>query len=138
MGTKHKKGLPCSYAARRVVPISISVALEPHNCARHNSRGLVRWVNPHKATGGDNIPSWLLSNFYEELAPVLCNSFNACLQQGLFPSQWKEELVVPVPKTPRTKGPEEFRRISLTSCIGKVFEVFLRDLLLQEHESPDP
>ncbi|KAI8478648.1 hypothetical protein Bbelb_436170 [Branchiostoma belcheri] len=89
-------------------------------------------VNPHKATGGDNIPPWLLSNFYEELAPVMCNIFNACLQQGLFPLQWKEELVVPVPKTPRPKGPEEFRRISLTSCIGKVFEVFLRDLLLQD------
>ncbi|CAH1266849.1 Hypp3591 [Branchiostoma lanceolatum] len=46
--------------------------------------------------------------------------------------EWKEELVVPVPKTPKPKGPEEFRRISLTSSFGTVLEVFLRDLLLQD------
>ncbi|KAI8494420.1 hypothetical protein Bbelb_276460 [Branchiostoma belcheri] len=44
----------------------------------------------------------------------------------------KEELVVPVPKTTKPKGPEEFRRISLTSSLGKVLEMFLCDLLLQD------
>ncbi|KAI8513549.1 hypothetical protein Bbelb_078730 [Branchiostoma belcheri] len=92
----------------------------------------LRSVNPRKATGGDHIPPWVLSTFFEELAPVMCSIYNVCLQQGVFPSVWKEELVVPVPKTTKPKGPEEFRRISMTSSLGKVLEMILRDLLLQD------
>ncbi|CAH1255574.1 Hypp1563 [Branchiostoma lanceolatum] len=89
-------------------------------------------VNPRKATGGDNVPPWLLTTFHEELAPILCHIYNSCLQEGTFPRKWKEEMVVPVPKTSKPKGPEEFRRISLTSCFGKVLEVFVQELLLRD------
>ncbi|CAH1239166.1 Hypp5743 [Branchiostoma lanceolatum] len=89
-------------------------------------------LNPRKATGDDHIPIWILTTFHEELAPVLCNIYNSCLQQGIFPEQWKSELVVPVPKTSKPKGPEEYRRISLTSCLGKVLESFVRVLLQRD------
>ncbi|KAI8488228.1 hypothetical protein Bbelb_340770 [Branchiostoma belcheri] len=89
-------------------------------------------VNPRKATGDDHIPTWVVSTFHEELAPVLCGIYNSCLQQGIFPLQWKSEMVVPVPKTSKPKGPEEYRRISLTSCLGKVLESFVRTLLQRD------
>ncbi|XP_066299133.1 uncharacterized protein [Branchiostoma lanceolatum] len=92
----------------------------------------LRKLNPRKATGDDHIPIWILTTFHEELAPVLCNIYNSCLQQGIFPEQWKSELVVPVPKTSKPKGPEEYRRISLTSCLGKVLESFVRVLLQRD------
>ncbi|CAH1264234.1 Hypp2921 [Branchiostoma lanceolatum] len=124
-------------SVHRVIPSPMEVADQlSHRTIPELSIGQVKAqlkrVNPRKGTGGDHIPPWVLSNFHEELAPVMCNIYNACLQQGVFPMEWKEELVVPVPKTPKPKGPEEFRRISLTSSFGKVLEVFLRDLLLQD------
>ena len=58
----------------------------------------------------------ILSNLWGALL-----NFNACWRIGVVPKAWKESVVVPVPKKPRT-GPcisDDFRGITLTSVVYK-------------------
>ncbi|KAI8493787.1 hypothetical protein Bbelb_281340 [Branchiostoma belcheri] len=92
----------------------------------------LRRLNGKKAAGPDLIPPWVLKQFHEELAPVICDVFNSCLNSCTFPLQWKEAVVRAVPKKPRPHFPTEYRQISLVSCVGKVYEGLLKDALLQD------
>ncbi|KAI8515774.1 hypothetical protein Bbelb_065870 [Branchiostoma belcheri] len=121
----------------RIVPTDQDVSDKlSHNTLPSFSIGLIksrlRTVNGRKAAGPDNIPPWVLKLFHEELAPVLCEVFNSCVQHCTFPLQWKQALVSAVPKKPRPNFPTDYRQISVVSCVGKVYEGLLRDLLLQD------
>ncbi|CAH1270894.1 Hypp4498 [Branchiostoma lanceolatum] len=108
-------------------------AFSPFSIGQIKAR--LRKVNGRKAAGPDLIPSRVLKQYHEELAPVLCDVFNSCLQNCTFPLQWKEAVVRAVPKKPRPHFPSEYRQISLVSCVGKVYEGLLRDALLQDTAS---
>ncbi|KAI8482474.1 hypothetical protein Bbelb_397940 [Branchiostoma belcheri] len=121
----------------RIVPTDQDVSDKlSHNTLPSFSIGLIksrlRTVNGRKAAGPDNIPPWVLKLFHEELAPVLCEVFNSCVQHCTFPLQWKQALVSAVPKKPRPNFPTDYRQISVVSCVGKVYEDFgvRRDLWL--------
>ena len=43
--------------------------------------------------------------------------------EGIFPSEWKEAIVVPVPKVKGTKKIEEFRPINKLPIYEKVLEI---------------
>ncbi len=92
----------------------------------------LRKVNAAKAVGPDCVPPWVLKTFHEELAPVLCDIFNTCIQHNIFPKQWKEAIVKAVPKKAKPSFPADYRQISLLSCVGKVFEGILRDAILED------
>ncbi len=92
----------------------------------------LRKVNAAKAAGPDCVPPWVLKTFHEELAPVLCDIFNTCIQHNIFPKQWKEAIVKAVPKKAKPSFPADYRQISLLSCVGKVFEGILRDAILED------
>ncbi len=92
----------------------------------------LRKVNAAKAACPDCVPPWVLKTFHEELAPVLCDIFNTCIQHNIFPKQWKEAIVKAVPKKAKPSFPADYRQISLLSCVGKVFEGILRDAILED------
>ncbi|KAK7151638.1 hypothetical protein R3I94_008091 [Phoxinus phoxinus] len=92
----------------------------------------LRNVKAVKAAGPDGIPPWMLKTFHEELAPVLCDIFNTCMQKNIFPKQWKEAMVKAVPKKTKPSFPADYRQISLLSCVGKVYEGILRDAILED------
>ena len=49
-------------------------------------RKLLANLNPHKATGSDNIPTRLLKNLANQLAPVFTILFQASLNQNTVPT----------------------------------------------------
>ena len=51
-----------------------------------------------KSTFPIDLPEKLSKEFAVKLSTPLTDIFNSCLTQGIFPTIWKEELVVPVPK----------------------------------------
>ena len=60
-----------------------------------------------------------------EFSPALADIYNLSLEQGYFPTQLKQAIVVPVPKLRPPKAVEnDLRPISLTSPIAKVLEGF--------------
>jgi hypothetical protein len=50
----------------------------------------------HKATGPDNVSCWLLKETAKQIAPMLQLFFQASLDQGTLPKEWKTANVVPI------------------------------------------
>lgn len=79
------------------------------------------------APGSDKIPNCVLKQGLEGVAIIrITNLFNACFRLGIFPSPWKHALVTMIPKPEKPPElPNSYRPISLTSCLGKLFEKLL-------------
>ena len=85
-----------------------------------------------KSPGPDGIPIVVWKEFAFELSPALARDiYNSSLEQGYFPTQLKQAIVVPVPKLRPPKSLEnDLRPISLTSPIAKVLEGFSAESLI--------
>ena len=75
-----------------------------------------------KSTFPIDLPEKLQKEFALELAAPLTNIYNCCLQQGIFPGIWKEELVTPVPKTEILRQVKDTRKITCLSDYSKIYE----------------
>ena len=83
---------------------------------------LLKNLNPHKAMDLDNLPSRLLKEVADEIAPSLMLLFQATLTQGCIPSVWKEGLIITVFKKGNKSIALNYRPISLTSICCKLQE----------------
>lgn len=88
-------------------------------------------LNPRKATGPDGIASTVLRNSSFVLAPYLTSLFQLSLDEGALPSDWKTANVTPVHKSGRKDDANNYRPISLTSCVCKLMERFIHDWLIE-------
>jgi len=55
-------------------------------------------LDPQKAGGPDYIPTKFLKEFSTQLAPCLTIIFQASLEQGIVPIDWRKAFVVPIYK----------------------------------------
>ena len=84
----------------------------------------------NKAQGPDAISGAVLKNCSEALAYPLSILFNLSYNTGYIPQEWKFANVVPVHKKDDKNKVINYRPISLTSLVMKVFERILYDELL--------
>ena len=83
-------------------------------------------LNPSKASGPDDIPSWLLKEYAVLLASPVTKILNCSFQENKLPKIWKLANVVPVPKsTPVKQINQHLRPISLTPILSKLAEDFV-------------
>lgn len=82
-------------------------------------------IDTRKATGPDEIPSWILKDCAHLLASPVCAVFNSSLREGFVPTIWKSANICPLPKVnPPTQLEKHIRPISLTPVLAKVMESF--------------
>jgi len=55
----------------------------------------------------------------EVASEKMCYIINRLLEEGVFPREWKEAIVIPIPKVRRTNRIEEFRPINKLSVYRK-------------------
>ena len=79
-------------------------------------------INTRKSMGPDNIPARLLKTAAWTLADPLCELFNNCIKQGVYPDIWKQAVIRPIPKSAGATAPKDFRPVALTSVVSKTFE----------------
>ena len=63
------------------------------------------------------------------MLPILCNIFNKCFENGVFPEEWAEGYIIPLHKKGSKSDVENYRGITLLSCLGKLFTRILNNRL---------
>ena len=83
-----------------------------------------------KAPGSDQILNEFIKYSRNQLLPLYVRIFNLILNTGIIPENWVEGLIMPIYKN---KGdsmlPENYRPITLLSCMGKLFTAILNERL---------
>ena len=97
---------------------------------QHNILLELKKLDPKKAPGPDGLPPSLLKAARYELIDIIQHLFTLSFLTGHVPQQWKDANIVPIPKVPRPREEADYRGISLTSTLCKVFERILSRQLL--------
>ena len=92
---------------------------------------VLKSLNTSKSTGPDGISNELLRNISAGISNALCDLFNYSLTCGVFPKNWKIANVTPLFKKGDRSVLSSYRPISLLSCLSKVFERVVADLLVE-------
>ena len=96
--------------------------MNPIKVTKNGVLKLLLNINEHKATGPDKIPGKILKLCASELTEVLVLLFQASLDQGMVPNDWKNANIVPLFKKGDKSKPENYRPVSLTSITCKLLE----------------
>ena len=94
-------------------------------------------IKEHKATGPDKIPGKILKMCAEEIVDVLVLFFQASLNQGKVPEDWKKANIVPLFKKGDKHKAENYRPVSLTSVTCKLLEHIIYSNIMGHLEKHD-
>ena len=87
-------------------------------------------LNNSKSPGINNIINEYIKNSQSKRLPFYVPSFNTILKSGMYPSQWSIGTIKPIYKKKGERvNPENYRQITLLSCIGKLFTSVLNNRL---------
>lgn len=80
--------------------------------------------------GLDNIPYKIIRNLHISAQEKLLNIFNLLWENQIIPASWKAQCVIPILKPNKPVDDcNSYRPISLSSCVGKLFEFMIKTRL---------
>ena len=89
----------------------------------------IKKLKNHKACGLDNI----LNEYFKNCPPIMFNVlevlFNTVLNSGIIPTDWTLGVIIPLHKKGTISDPNNYRGITLLSCLGKLFTALLNKRL---------
>ncbi|XP_025833181.1 uncharacterized protein LOC112905276 [Agrilus planipennis] len=92
---------------------------------------VLRSFDSSACSGPDGIPSVVLKNCAETLAPFLHTLFRQSLDKGTIPENWRRATITPIFKKGSRHLASNYRPISLTSATCKVLERLLAKEILE-------
>lgn len=84
-----------------------------------------------KAAGPDQVINEFLLASEQLVMPFLVKLFNCIFKKGIFPEKWTKSIIVPLHKKGDLNDPNNYRGISLLSCVGKIFTGVLNQRLMK-------
>ena len=104
--------------------------------------GAIKELKNNKSAGMDQIPAELLKSGGKKLISELTNILNKCWNDQKVPKEWKEGIIIKIPKKGNLADCNNWRGITLLSVTGKVFcSILLKrlkdeiDLKLREEQA---
>jgi hypothetical protein len=95
---------------------------------------LLQRLNINKATGPDKISTRLLKTVALQISPTLTTFFQASINQGKIPEEWKTANVVPIYKKGDRSSAANYRPVSLTSVCCKTLEHIICSSIMKHLE----
>ena len=96
------------------------IVLSPHGISN-----LIKLMGPYKSPGPDLISPRLLKLAPDIFSEYLCALFKKCFLLKNIPSHWRTANITPIHKKGSRSVPANYRPISLTSIVSKLFEHLL-------------
>lgn len=81
----------------------------------------IKRLKNNKSPGKDGITNEMIKSISPSLMEAMQHIFNIVLDTGIYPYDWKVGLNIPIYKNGCTFNPENYRGITLTNTIGKLF-----------------
>ena len=88
-----------------------------------------------KAPGSDSMSPRLLAELKDEITPPLTRIMHCSLASGIVPGDWKTANVTPIHKGGTRSQAANYRLISLTNQLCRIFESIIRDFIVAHLES---
>jgi hypothetical protein len=85
----------------------------------------IRKLKNGKASGCDGISNEIIKSAAKTIVPVICDIFNKLLELEHYPIQWAIGLILPLHKSGEVSDPNNFRGITINSCLSKLLLVYL-------------
>ena len=92
-------------------------------------------LNPNSSAPDGEIPAKILKSCRESLCTPLIIMWSNSMDKGIIPASLKNQFVAPVFKKGAKTDPANYRPVSLTSHIIKIFERVIRSQLVSYLES---
>ena len=83
----------------------------------------------NKASGPDQILNEFLIYGKDALCAPISKLFNLCLRSHCFPENWSEGCITSIFKSGEQTDPNNYRGITILSCLGKLFTSILNERL---------
>ena len=91
---------------------------------------VVKKLKNNKASGFDRITNEYIKSTIHICLPLYVKLFNFLLDSGIFPEKWSIGIINPIYKNKGDpKSPDNYRGITLISCLGKVYTAILNERL---------
>ena len=74
-----------------------------------------------KSCGLDGIPSEFYKCSKTDISPIMLLLFNKILDTGNFPESWGQSIITPIHKSGPSNNPGNYRGISITNILYKIF-----------------
>ena len=84
-------------------------------------KNAIKKLKNKKSPGKDGITNEMIKSATPDLLQILEKTFNLVIDTGIYPNEWKVGLCIPIYKAGCPLNPENYRGITLTNGIGKLF-----------------
>ena len=94
-------------------------------------------MNKNKPIGPSNIRAWALKDCLNIITELLCFLINAFIEESKFPNHLKSAFVIPIFVKGDSENPINYRPISITPALAKLFEKVLHEQIseyLSQHK----
>ena len=91
----------------------------------------------NKATGMDKIKNEFIKYGGDEMVEALVMMMNVLWEKERIPDEWLNANIIPIHKADDTHIPNNYRPISLTSVVGKVYEKIIEERITKWLEKRD-
>ena len=100
-------------------------------------RAALLTIRSSSAPGADQVTNTTLRNLDDRSINRIAEYFNQCWKEGTLPQSWRHAKVIFIPKPNKPLTLKNLRPISLTSCLGKLFEHVVLARLIQHMAEND-
>ena len=96
--------------------------------AEEISNGISKLKN-NKASGLDSISNEMIKARAPIILPFLVIFFNKILETKEYPDEWAVGIITPIHKSGEIDDPDNYRGITINSCLSKLFTLLLNNRL---------